>query len=70
MRQRRRIFTIPWIAYRSLQEVVTGLELCERLYPGPPATTVAPLVDEGNQIARMTHGLMQRLSEKRGWGHG
>lgn len=55
-------------AYRSLKEVVTGLELCERLYPTPPATSVTPLVDEGNQIARMTHGLMQRLSEKRDGG--
>ena len=48
-------------AYRSLKEVVTGVELCQRLYPslpGPPATA---LIDEGNQISRMAHSFMQRL---------
>lgn len=48
-------------AYRSLKEVVTGVELCQRLYPslpGPPATA---LIDEGHQISRMAHSFMQRL---------
>jgi four helix bundle protein len=53
-------------AYRSLKEVVTGLELCERLYPSLPAGPhpVAALIDEGNQIARMTHTLLQRLTPR------
>jgi four helix bundle protein len=51
-------------AYRSLKEVITGLELCQRLYPSLPAQPhpVAALIDEGNQIARMTHTLLQRLT--------
>jgi four helix bundle protein len=48
-------------AYRSLQEVVTGLELCQRLYPALPAQPVTALIDEGTQISRMTHSLIQRL---------
>ena len=48
-------------AYRSLKEVITGLELCQRLYPSLPAQAVTALVDEGNQTSRMTHGLIQRL---------
>jgi four helix bundle protein len=48
-------------AYRSLKEVVTGLELCQRLYPALPADPVTALIDEGHQIARMTRRLMQRL---------
>jgi four helix bundle protein len=48
-------------AYRSLKEVVTGLELCQRLYPSQPLEATANLIDEGNQIARMTHTLIQRL---------
>jgi four helix bundle protein len=48
-------------AYRSLKEVVTGLELCERLYPAQSPALVTNLIDEGNQIARMTHSLIQRL---------
>jgi len=47
-------------AYRSLKEVTTCLELCERLHEGTQAST-ASLIDEGNQIARMTYTLMQRL---------
>ena len=46
--------------YRSLKEVVTCLELCERLRLCSPAST-APLIDEGNQISRMTYSFMQRL---------
>lgn len=48
-------------AYRSLKEGLTGLELCQRIYPSLPASPVATLLDEGNQIARMAHSLMQRL---------
>ena len=48
-------------AYRSLKEVVTCLELCQRLYPALPSESLDVLIDEGNQISRMTHSLMQRL---------
>ena len=48
-------------AYRSLKEIVTCLELSERLHP-IPAEVAAPLIDEGNQIARMTHTFMKRLA--------
>jgi four helix bundle protein len=47
--------------YRSLKEVVTCLELCQRLYPKLPTRSVSVLIDEGNQISRMTRTLMQRL---------
>jgi four helix bundle protein len=50
-------------AYRSLKEVVTCLELCQRLYPVLPTASLSVLIDEGNQISRMTHTLMQRLGE-------
>lgn len=49
-------------AYRSLKEVVTCLELAQRLYPTLPAKPIDVLIDEGNQISRMTHALMQRLT--------
>lgn len=48
-------------AYRSLKEVITCLELCQRLYPELPPQRLATLIDEGNQISRMTRSLMQRL---------
>jgi four helix bundle protein len=48
-------------AYRSLKEVVTCLELCQRLYPALPTQSLSVLIDEGNQISRMTYTLMQRL---------
>ena len=48
-------------AYRSLKEVVTCVELTQRLHPVAPEL-VAGLVDEGNQIARMTYTFMQRLA--------
>jgi len=48
-------------AYRSLKEVVTALELCERLYPSLPRHRTQPLIDEGNQISKMTYALMQKL---------
>ncbi len=49
-------------AYRSLKEVVTCLELCERLNRSLAPHSVTALIEEGNQISRMTHSLMQRLS--------
>jgi four helix bundle protein len=49
-------------AYRSLKEVITSLELCPRLYPALAAPRLAALIDEGNQISRMTHSFMQRLN--------
>lgn len=49
-------------AYRSAKEVVTCLELCQRLYPEVGASTRPALIDEGEQIARMTRALMQRLN--------
>jgi four helix bundle protein len=48
-------------AYRSLKEVVTCLELCQRLHPSLRAQSVTALINEGNQISRMTHSFMQRL---------
>lgn len=48
-------------AYRSLKEVVTCLELCERLYSTGERQALAVLIDEGNQISRMTHTLIRRL---------
>ena len=48
-------------AYRSLKEVVTALELCQRLYPRLPQDRLESLIDEGNQISRMTSRLMQTL---------
>lgn len=47
-------------AYRSLKEVVTGLELSLRLYPLLQQRT-ASLIDEGNQISRMVYNLMQKV---------
>jgi four helix bundle protein len=48
-------------AYRSLKEVVTALELCERLYPSLPRDPMKSLIHEGNQICKMTYGLMQKV---------
>ena len=48
-------------AYRSLKETVTGLELCVRLYPAITESAAAPLIDEGQQIARMTYTFMLRV---------
>jgi four helix bundle protein len=53
-------------AYRSLKEVITGLELCHRLYPALPAQSVTALIDEGNQICRMIHNFMQKLNTNPG----
>jgi four helix bundle protein len=57
-------------AYRSLKEVLTGLELCQRLYRSLPAPPVTTLIDVGNQISRMAHSLIPRLgtsTEPRAW---
>ena len=51
-------------AYRSLKEVVTALELCERLYPSPRRDRTQSLIDEGNQISRMTYNLMLKIDPK------
>jgi four helix bundle protein len=48
-------------AYRSLKEVVTALELARRLHPGLPAQVVTDLIEEGNQISRMSYTLLQRI---------
>jgi four helix bundle protein len=48
-------------AYRSLKEVITALELCERLYPQVSPDQMKSLIDEGNQISKMTYALMQKL---------
>ena len=42
-------------AYRSLKEVVTCLELCQRLHRSVSDQSVTALIDEGNRISRMTH---------------
>jgi four helix bundle protein len=42
----RRVRPIPQLAYRSLKEVVTGLELCERLYPLLAQDRVKTLINE------------------------
>jgi four helix bundle protein len=49
-------------AYRSLKEVVTALELCQRLYPALPEDAIQSLIDEGNQVSRMTYNLMQKVA--------
>jgi four helix bundle protein len=49
-------------AYRSLKEVVTALELCARLFSSLPRDATQPLIDEGNQISRMTYNLMRKLN--------
>ena len=51
-------------AYRSLKEVVTALELCERLFPSLPHDRTQSLIDEGNQISRMTYNLMLKVDPK------
>ena len=55
-------------AYRSLKEVVTALELCERLFPSLPHDRIQSLIDEGNQISRMTYNLMLKVdTENNSW---
>jgi len=49
------------IAYRSLNEAVTALELGERLYPSLPRDRMQRLIEEGNQISKMTYALIQKI---------
>jgi four helix bundle protein len=49
-------------AYRSLKEVITALELCHRLYPSLPQNRIQSLIEEGNQISKMTYALMQKVN--------
>jgi len=48
-------------SYRSLKETITCFELILRLFPKLPIEMINKLIDEGNQIARMTHSFMQKL---------
>jgi len=49
-------------AYRSLKEVITCLELCQRIHAAHPGIRQsAVLIEEGSQISRMTRSLIQRL---------
>ena len=47
-------------AYRSLKEVITALELSQRLYPLLRERS-SSLIDEGDQISRMVYNLMQKV---------
>ena len=47
--------------YRSLKETITALELCQRLHPSMNRGSIATLIDEGNQISRMIHSLIQKI---------
>jgi four helix bundle protein len=51
-------------AYRSLKEVVTALELCERLFPSLSRERTQALIDEGSQISRMTYNLMRKIDPR------
>jgi four helix bundle protein len=51
-------------AYRSLKEVVTAMELCERLYQSIPRHRSQSLIDEGNRISKMTLTLMQKIDPR------
>jgi len=48
-------------AYRSLKEVVTTLELSERLFSSLRRDRPQALIDEGNQISRMIYNLMRKI---------
>jgi hypothetical protein len=43
-----------------LKEAITALELSQRIYRLSPET-MGPLIDEGNQISRMTYNLIQKV---------
>ena len=51
-------------AYRSIKEVMTALELCERLFGMTADPEIKRLLDEGDQIARMAHRLAETLSSR------
>jgi hypothetical protein len=44
-----------------MKEVVTALELCEGLFPSLSRERTQALIDEGNQISRMTYNLMRKI---------
>jgi four helix bundle protein len=48
-------------SYRSLKEVITALELCQRLYPRLEKNRLESLIDEGHQLSRMTYKLIRTL---------
>jgi four helix bundle protein len=48
-------------AYRSSKEVVTAVELCQRLYPKLPKGRLESVIDEGNQLSRMIYRLIRML---------
>ncbi len=47
--------------YRSLKETIAALELCHRLHQSMSPASIANLIDEGNQISRMIHSLIQKI---------
>ena len=47
--------------YRSLKETITALELCQRLHPSMNREFTTLLIDEGHQISRMIHSLIQKI---------
>jgi four helix bundle protein len=49
-------------SYRSLKEIETCLELSKRLFPTLPLPANSPLLDEADQISRMTRSFMHRLN--------
>ncbi len=49
-------------AYRSIKEVVTCLELSQRLHASVAPSQVESLIDEGNQISRMIHAFIHRVA--------
>jgi len=54
-------------AYRSLKELITGLELSQRLYPSLNERVIVELIDEGNQISKMVYSLIRKLGENPQW---
>lgn len=54
-------------AYRSLKEIITGLELCQRLYPSSDERALLGLIDEGNQISKMIYSLIRKLDGNPQW---
>src|SRR5215831_16575769 len=48
-------------AYRSLKEVVTALELCERIDPSLPRDPTHDLIEEENHISKMIYALMRKV---------
>jgi len=61
LQHRRRVRAFCRVRLPPLKEVVTGLGLRQRLYPALSVPPVTVLIDEGNQISRMAHSLIQRV---------